>query len=312
MSAKTLAFSFQSLTESSGPYQRQQWLRWPRVFLALMLTLVLGSCSTARLGYNNADTLAYWWMDGYVDFNSTQKAKVKRDIAQLLSWHRSSQLPQYAQTLGQMQTVLAANPGPAEIEAVYRQVEQHLQVTLLKAVPELTDFVLSMDESQKAYLARKFEKNNEDFRDKYLDLTPEKQAKERRKKFLKQVDEWLGSVNREQEALITRHLEKHPANYAQWLEESMARQRLVLQLITQIQSEKPSREAAQAMLQKLIMASFEPADSVERRTQTEISRVAMQSLVAGILRTATNDQKTHASKKLQNWIDDCKYLVAKK
>lgn len=298
--------SLQSGNDRTRPYQ------WARVLLVLMLSMILGSCSTARLGYSNADTLAYWWMDGYVDFNSSQKTKVKRDIAQLLNWHRTTQLPQYAQTLTQMQALLAANPGQADIENAFRQVEQFSQVILLKAVPELTDFVLTMDESQKTHLARKFEKNNEDFRDKYVERTAEKQAKERRKKLFKQADEWLGSVSREQEAIINRYLEKHPPTYAQWLDDSIARQRLALQLITQIQTEKPSRETAQALVQRALLASYEPSEQAERRAQAEASRLAMQQLIVSILRVSTPEQKTHASKKLQNWIDDCKYLIAKK
>ncbi len=172
--------------------------------------------------------------------------------------------------------------------------------------------VLTLDESQKAYLARKFEKNNEEFRDKYLDLTPEKQAKARFKKVLKQTDEWLGSVNREQETLIARYLDKHPPNYAQWLEDSIARQRGVLQLLTQIQTEKPNREAAQAMIQRAILASYEPSDQAERRAQSEASRAAMQQLVSAIIRASTSEQKTHARNKLQDWIDDCKHFVGRK
>lgn len=286
--------------------------RWMRVLLVLFSLCLLGSCSTARLGYSNADTLAYWWLDGYVDFNSSQKAKVKRDIDQLLSWHRTTQLPQYVQLLSQMQSTLATNPGPVEIEATFRQVEQLSQVILLKAVPELTDFALTMDASQKAHLARKFDKNNENFRDKYMDLKPEKQAKERLKKVMKQADEWLGSVTREQETMIVRYLEKHPPNYAQWLEDSTARQRIALQLLTQIQTEKPSREAAQIMVQRAILAAYEPSEQAERRTQAEASRAAMQQLISSILRVATQEQKTHARNKLQDWIDDCKYLIAKK
>lgn len=283
--------------------------RLVRLLLVLVLLNLLGSCSTARLGYSNADTLAYWWLDGYVDFSSSQKAKVKQDIAQLLSWHRTTQLPLYVQALTQMQSKLAANPSPIELEASFQQVEQFSQSVLLKALPELTDFALAMDASQKAHLARKFEKNNEDFRDKYLDLTPEKQAKARFKKVVKQADDWLGSVSRTQEAIIANYLDKHPPNYTQWLDDSMARQRAVLQLLTQIQNEKPSREVAQAMVQRAILANFEPA---EQRTQAEASRVSIQQLMADIIRTSSQEQKAHAHKKLQGWIDDCKYLIARK
>jgi len=287
-------------------------VRLARLLLILLLLSLLGSCSTARLGYSNADTLAYWWLDGYVDFHSSQKTKIKQDIAQLLSWHRSTQLPQYVQALTQMQSTLMANPDSVEIEAKFRQVEQFSQTVLLKALPELTDFALAMDESQKAHLVRKFEKNNEDFRDKYFDLTPEKQAKARFKKVVKQADDWLGSVSRTQEAIIANYLEKHPPNYAQWLEDSMARQRAVLQLWTQIKNEKPSREAAQTMVQRAIMASYVPTEQTTQRTQVEASRASIQQLMADIIRTSSQEQKAHAHKKLQGWIDDCKYLIARK
>lgn len=286
--------------------------RLVRLLLVLVLLNLLGSCSTARLGYSNADTLAYWWLDGYVDFSSAQKAKVKQDIVQLLSWHRTTQLPLYVQALTQMQSKLAANPSPIELEASFQQVEQFSQSVLLKALPELTDFALAMDASQKVHLARKFEKNNEDFRDKYLDLTPEKQAKARFKKVVKQADDWLGSVSRTQEAIIVNYLDKHPPNYTQWLDDSMARQRAVLQLLTQIQNEKPSRELAQAMIQRAILANFEPAEQTVQRTQAEASRVSIQQLMADIIRTSSQEQKAHAHKKLQGWIDDCKYLIARK
>lgn len=306
MSTTLLQNSTRFMHSPSGAY------RWMRLLLILMLLNLLGSCSTARLGYSNADTLAYWWLDGYVDFRSSQKAKVKQDIAQLLSWHRSTQLPQYVQALTQLQTTLAANPSPADIAPLFRQVEQLSQVILLKALPEVTDFVLSTDASQKAHLAKKFEKNNEEFRDKYIKLEPQKQAKLRFKKIMKQTDDWLGSVSREQEAIIARYLEKHPANYPQWLEESITRQRGVLQLLTQIQTEKPSREVAQAMVQRMILASYGSADQAERQTQAEASRESMQELMASIIRTSTQEQKAHAHQKLQDWIDDCKYLIARK
>lgn len=286
--------------------------RWPRLLVLLMLFALLGSCSTARLAYSNADTVVYWWLDGYVDFRSSQKTKTKQDIAQLLSWHRSTQLPQYVQTLTQLQSKLASNPSPLELEASFQQVEQYTQVIALKVVPELTDFALAMDASQKAHLTRKFEKNNEDFREKYLELTPEKQAKARFKKLVKQADDWLGSVSREQEAIIARYLEKHPPNYVQWLEESQSRQREVLQLLTKIQNEKPNREVAQAMIQTAILANFERSGSNEQRTQADASRSAIQQLIVDMIRTSSQEQKAHAHKKLQAWIDDCKYLIARK
>src|SRR4051794_30648541 len=45
-----------------------------------LLALLVAGCSAVRLGYANGDTIVYWWLDGYVDFNADQKSWVKADI----------------------------------------------------------------------------------------------------------------------------------------------------------------------------------------------------------------------------------------
>jgi hypothetical protein len=70
--------------------------------LALVaLVLVLGACSTARLAYNQAPNLLYWWLDGYMDFTSAQSPQARQDIDAFLAWHRSNELPTYARQLQQ-------------------------------------------------------------------------------------------------------------------------------------------------------------------------------------------------------------------
>ena len=69
----------------------------------LLALLLLGGCSAVRVGYNQAPTLAWWWLDGYMDFDATQAPKVKDTLAQWFAWHRSTQLPDYADLLAAAQ-----------------------------------------------------------------------------------------------------------------------------------------------------------------------------------------------------------------
>jgi hypothetical protein len=303
------------LQTSLIPASIKHRFRWLRSLFLLVLFALLGSCSTARLGYSNADTLAYWWLDDYVDFRSSQKAEVKSELAQMLTWHRTTQLPQYAQLLTQVQSKLINNPEPSEVAATIRQVEQFSQAILLKALPEITDIALSIDESQKVFLARKFEKNNESYRKKYLKLSSEKLAKQRLEKIINQADDWLGSVSREQELMINQYVDKYPQNNALWLENTMLRQSRVMQLLTQIQREKLNRESVKTMIQQLIITNddtSESAEQSERRAQSDAARAGMHQLIANLIRTSSVDQKKYAHKKIQAWIDDCNYLIAKK
>ena len=37
---------------------------------------LLGGCSSVRLAYGNGPQLAWWWLDGYVDFSTEQTPRV--------------------------------------------------------------------------------------------------------------------------------------------------------------------------------------------------------------------------------------------
>jgi hypothetical protein len=37
--------------------------------------------------------VSYWWLDGYLDFDSDADPKVRDELAQLLAWHRQNELP---------------------------------------------------------------------------------------------------------------------------------------------------------------------------------------------------------------------------
>ena len=75
--------------------------------LALGTALLLAGCSTLQLGYNQAHTLLYWWIDGYADLGDMQSARLRQDIDGLLAWHRQQELPAYAQRLRQWRTLAA-------------------------------------------------------------------------------------------------------------------------------------------------------------------------------------------------------------
>ena len=80
-----------------------------RFLFALMLALFVAGCSTIRLTYNNGDTLLYWWINAYVDFESSQSDFVKQDIDEVFSWHRQTQLLDYAALLQRAKQQLAGS-----------------------------------------------------------------------------------------------------------------------------------------------------------------------------------------------------------
>ena len=71
--------------------------------LTLLLMPLFSGCSSIRLAYGNGPQLAWWWVDGYVDFSREQTPAVKRNIDSLFEWHRGTQLPGYLPLLAAAQ-----------------------------------------------------------------------------------------------------------------------------------------------------------------------------------------------------------------
>ena len=62
----------------------------------LLAACVLASCTALRVGYNHGESVVYWWMNAYLDFDADQQPWVRKRIGELLAWHRRTQLKDQA------------------------------------------------------------------------------------------------------------------------------------------------------------------------------------------------------------------------
>jgi hypothetical protein len=286
------------------------WFHRASRYLLLAGLLALAGCSSLRLVYNHGDTVLYWWLDAYVDFNTEQKSWVKKDIDNLFSWHRKTQLRDYAQVLQNAQRQLQGNPGPADLAADYKDIKSRTQLLLLKAVPELAELARSLRPEQIAKLEKKFNANNEEFRKKNMKGDRERQQKFRFQKSMEQFELWFGNFSREQEELIRKASDARPLDNEIWLDERMRRQRNILTLLQKIQRDKPGKEAAMAQIHDLILDGFERLEHSERKAFFDAANEANIQLVLTVVRLATPAQKAHANKRMQGWINDFNSLAA--
>ena len=280
-----------------------------RTWFLVALLALLTACSSLKLAYNNGDTLLYWWLDNYVDFDGEQSGQVKKDIDDLFRWHRKTQLNDYVQILQTGQKQLAGNLTAADLQADYDDIKGRTQKLLLKAAPELAGLATSLEPDQIDTLEKKFASNLDDFRKKNMKGDKEAQQKFRYKKSMEQFELWFGSFSREQKDTIRKASDARPLDNAIWLDERMRRQRNVLALARRIMQEKPNREQATAQIQALIRESFARLDNSERKAFYEANTNASIGLVHTVIGIATPEQKAHAEKRIQGWINDFNTLA---
>lgn len=275
-----------------------------RTWFALAALVLITACSSLKLAYNNGDTLLYWWLDNYVDFDGDQRDEVKKDINGLFRWHRKTQLQEYVGFLQRAQKQLQANPSQADLRADYDDIRNRTQALLLKAAPDIADLALSLKPEQLEQMEKKFAKNNAKFRKENMQGSTDDQNKFRYKKSMEQFELWFGSFSREQEATIRKASDARPLDNQFWLDERMRRQRDVLALARRIMQEQPSREQATAQIQTLIRDSFNRMDDAGRKPFYESYTKGTIELIHTVIRISTPEQKAHAQKRMQGWISD--------
>jgi hypothetical protein len=278
--------------------------------IVLAFAILLAACSSLRLAYNNADTLLYWWLDAYVDFDSEQKADIKQDIGEFFRWHRKTQLQDYVQFLQKAQRQLHANPTTADLMADYVDIRDRTEALLLRSAPDIAELALSLKLEQLAAMEKKFAKNNADFRKKNMKGDAEDQNKFRFKKSMEQFELWFGGFSDEQEAIIRKASDARPLDNALWLDERMRRQLKIMNLARKIMKEQPSKQVATQWVEELIRSGFDRFGVTERKAFFDSYTQSTLELVHTVVRISTPEQKAHAHKRMEGWIKDLNTLAA--
>jgi hypothetical protein len=281
------------------------------LFLVALVAVSAG-CSTIRFTYNHGDTLLYWWLNTYLDLDSDQSDWVKQDINKLFQWHRSTQLKDYAGLMANMQRQLAGNPTQADLLSDYRDIKARTESLAFKALPELADLAMSIKPDQIALMEKKFSRNNDDFRRKFMSGDLDHQRKVRFQKSMDQLELWFGHFSRDQEAILRQASDARPLDNEIWLQERKMRQQRIVALLRKIQQEKLNKEQTIAAVHNLLRDFFDRFEAPERKAFFDAYMDSTSRYILTAIRIATPEQKAHAQKRMQGWIEDFNALASGK
>ena len=279
--------------------------------LIFMIALTLVACGAVRIGFNNGEIVSYWWLNSYVDFEDAQKPWVKSHIEDLFAWHHKTQLRDYVKLVSRIQHRDLATVSKMDLLADYEEGKKHIMQITDRAAPALADFALSLTSEQITNIEEKLAKNNTKFRKEYLSGDKAARQEFRYKKMMKQAEYWFGGFSRAQEQKLRALSDARPLNNELVLADRMRRQSELVALLKRIRNEKPSKEAATAMIKKYIAATMDHYGNKEQQAFFDALTDANAGLVAEMMHMATPDQKSHFIRTLQDWISDFNRLSAK-
>jgi hypothetical protein len=281
-----------------------------RIIGAVLLALsLLGACSALRIGYSQAPELAYWWLDGYVDFNKSQTPKVRDALSSWFKWNRSTQLPDYAALLAKAEVQLASNVTPVQACQWFDEVSSRFDVALERALPDLAEVVLSATPEQLVYLEKRFAKGNKEILADYAQPTVEERQKSAVKRAVERAESIYGKLDDAQRERVAESVNSSPFDADVWLAERKARQQDVLQTVRRLLNQKASNEQVQTAVRLLVERSRRSPRDAYSAYQQRLTQYNC-AVAAQTHNFTTPAQRKFAAQKLKGWEGDLRSLTA--
>ena len=274
-----------------------------RALLAVLVISVSASGCTIKLAYNFLDWGLYWELKDYVKFNRDQRLQVKNEISQLIDWHRSDELPQYADELEKLSIGLESGMTVEQLEKSYDNLRDSWQRIIIKTLPAAVDIISNLNDQQiNDFFDMLIEKEGDDAKD-IESGTSARTLEEREAYVSEKVSDVIGELNEAQKALI--------AQWAQRMEPT--KEFSLVQAIkwrTRMQAAIAQRHDEQQLEKNLMVLFANPNQlrSANYRRVIEKNKHLVMQLLFDLNQTLTSQQRSKLVKKLNGFIADFRDL----
>lgn len=279
-----------------------------RIISLLGLAVVLAGCSTVKLGYNNLDDIAYWWLDGYIDFSDDQSARVREDLRRLHRWHRTEELPRIAVLLKRMEELA---PGPVSAEQACGFVpllRERFTAVADRAEPAVVTQAMALSPEQLTHLEKKYQRNDADFRKDWVRLDAAKLKEKRLKQYRERSEMVYGPLEDAQQAVLERIVETSRFDPERLLAERQRRQKDVLQTLRKVAGQPITIIEARMLVRGLFDRAQSPPDPANKAYMDSMLDESCRALSA--IHNATNvTQRETATRRLRAWHRDVRELT---
>jgi hypothetical protein len=277
-----------------------------RFAVALLLggALLAAGCSSLKVAYGNAETLAWWWLDGYVDFERDQKPAAKAALSNWLGWHRRTQLPQYRQWLQQTAVLMQGTPTGEQICARISAADPLRAQALAPLSQPVADLAPRLQPAQLAHLEKRFAEKNAEWSEKHLQRDPQQRREAQAKRAIDNTERFYGRLDREQRRWLTLRLQASPYRAENDLSERQLRQRDAVATLRTLAEPALSSEQLRRISAAWMERLANPVDRPHAEAR-DAARHYLCDLAAEFHREqATPAQRRHLAEVLQGWQRD--------
>ncbi|MGQ0695383.1 MAG: DUF6279 family lipoprotein, partial [Nitrospiraceae bacterium] len=288
-----------STTHQRNKAERHQVRTW---CAAALLVLLTGCSLTAA--YRYADWLILWRLDHYFDLTTEQRRDLTHRLTPLLARHRQEAIPQYEAFLVQVRQRLGRGLTSEDIDWVYASYDRLRTDLFNRLVDDGGVFLASIEPRQVRNLEENLQKENQKA-ERLVHVPKQERLKRRVQATIDWLEDWVGSLSKEQQAQIREWSLALPDQQQAWVMYQQHRQQELLALLHQPRT--PDR-----VTRELRVLLVYPDHSASQTYQEAVRqmRAAVKTMALQIDQRLTPDQRHHALVRLQRLIDQIHDLYA--
>lgn len=280
-----------------------------RLFLCACILMLAAGCSMVRVGYGQVDTLAGWMAHDYFDLEPVQRDDFSRRFEKLHAWHRRDQLPEYAQFLAETKIRAQRGISATDILWLIDGMKSRYAVIAVRAAPDAADLLAGLSDTQIDHLRREIGRMNEKFLKENRTLESVSVRRQRQQRTaLAQIRDWVGPLSTSQESRIITMLQQVPLSDALRHEDRQRRQR---EFLTLLETRNTERKLFNQRVRDWLL-NWERNRPPELARNLEESWIKRAEFYAAVDKMLTPEQRSHLTHRLQDYIDDFRYLATQK
>ncbi|RMQ47120.1 putative Lipoprotein [Pseudomonas cichorii] len=259
-----------------------------KAFITLLMALPLfAACSQVGLAYRNLDVIIPWTLSDYLDMSRPQKNWLDDRLKQHLSWHCSTQLPDYLTWLDRLEHMVQTDQvNETELEARTEEAKEAIAKISRQITPSAIELLARFDDRQVQEMQNAFAKDQRKQESKRLNEPLDKQVAERAERMEQRLTPWLGKLSPGQKARVQSWSVSLGEHNRAWLDNRSHWQNLFLATVQQRQSSDfPQRIAA-------LLQNRETFWTPEYRQIYNKAEHAAIQLIVDVIAQSTPEQRT--------------------
>lgn len=269
--------------------------------------LALAACSLTRVAYNNADTVARFMADSYLDLDAAQAEDLSSHIARFHRWHRTNELPVYAALLRSASRRAAQGITAEDVTWALGNLRARYRGLAAGVAEEAAPVLATLGPTQLAALEHKFAEENEKYAKKYLAPDDRKRRRAQLDRAVDRIEDFTGDLTGAQEALVERFVLSHERHVVLRFEDRRRWQRDSLALLGRhLEAHELGERLAETFRRPELHRSEEFVRE-DRRWDEDLLR-----LIVDLDRTLSSKQRAHLVRRLEDYAEDFAVLAGKK